>query len=168
MDPTHEQESLPLWHTWNNPILTTKQFQAHQSAISTHNTKSYNPSLGLATKAKACKGASQEWARESHFMLSCVQESGREWTFTLPNELPLWELESQWTLKSSKGDFRGQNSLDWDVPYIIEKLLERKCLKWAHNNFRGQNSLHWNVLYIIGKILERRCLKWACMTHLST
>ncbi len=37
-----------------------------------------NPNLGLATKARACKGASQEWAWESHFMLSGVHESVRE------------------------------------------------------------------------------------------
>jgi hypothetical protein len=97
-----------------------------------------NPSLGLVTKARACKGASQKGARESHFMLSGVQESAREWTLTFPSELPLWELESQWTPEFSKGNFKGQNLLDWKVPYII------------------------------GKILEHRCLKWACMTHLST
>ncbi len=28
-----------------------------------------------------------------------------------PSELPFWELESQWTFKSSKGDFKGQNPL---------------------------------------------------------
>jgi hypothetical protein len=50
---------------------------------------------------------------------------------TLPSEFPLWELESQWTLKFSKGDCKGQNSLDLGVFYIIEKLLEFRCLKWA-------------------------------------
>jgi hypothetical protein len=68
---------------------------------------------------KACKGASQEWARESHFMLPGVQESVRKWTLTLPSELPLWELESQWTSESLKSDCKGQNSLDWKVLYII-------------------------------------------------
>jgi hypothetical protein len=28
-----------------------------------------NPSLGLTTKARFCKGVGQEWARESHFIL---------------------------------------------------------------------------------------------------
>jgi hypothetical protein len=37
----------------------------------------------------------------------------------LPNELPLWELKSQWTFKFSKGNYICQNSLDWGVPYII-------------------------------------------------
>jgi hypothetical protein len=40
----------------------------------------HNLNLGLVTKARACKGAGQEWARESHFMLPGVQESVREWT----------------------------------------------------------------------------------------
>jgi hypothetical protein len=51
---------------------------------------------------------------------------------------PKWEMESQWTPKFLESDYRGRNPLDWDVPYII------------------------------GKLLERRCLKWACMTHLDT
>jgi hypothetical protein len=40
-------------------------------------------------------------------------------------------LESQWTSKFSKGECKGQNTLDWKVPYIIGKLLERKFLEWA-------------------------------------
>jgi hypothetical protein len=72
-----------------------------------------------------------------------VQESVREWTLTLPKELPLWELESQWTLKFSESNCRGQNSLDWNVCYIIEKLLERTCLKWA----RMTHLDIWNTSY---------------------
>jgi hypothetical protein len=68
--------------------------------------------LGFTTKTRACKGAGQEWAQESHFMLSGVQEYVREWTPTLPSELPLWELESQWTFESSDYVYRGQTSLD--------------------------------------------------------
>ncbi len=56
----------------------------------------------------------------------------KEWTLTFPSELPFWELESQWTPKSSKGDCRGQYPSFWKVHYIIEKLLKFKCLKWAH------------------------------------
>jgi len=55
----------------------------------------------------------------------------REWTLTLPSEFPFWELEFRWTPKSSKSDFRGQNPLNWGVIYIITKLLEHRCLKWA-------------------------------------
>jgi hypothetical protein len=71
-------------------------------------------------------------AQESHFMFPGVQENVREWTLTLPSELPLWELESRWTPKFLESNCRGQNPLDWTDPYVIGKLLERKCLKWVY------------------------------------
>jgi hypothetical protein len=37
-----------------------------------------------------------------------------------------------WSLESSKKDCRGQNPLDWEVLYIIRKILELRCLKWAY------------------------------------
>jgi hypothetical protein len=60
-------------------------------------------------------------------------ECGRawEWTFTLPNELPCWQLESRWTPESSKSHCKGQNPSPWKILYIIEKLLKLRCLKWA-------------------------------------
>ncbi len=64
-------------------------------------------------------------------------KSMKEWTLTLPRQLPLWEMESWWT----------------------PKILER--------NFRGENSMACGVLYTIGKILERRCLKWVRIVHLD-
>jgi hypothetical protein len=56
---------------------------------------------------------------------------------TLLMELPLWKLESWW----------------------IPECLESNC--------KGQNPMDWEVLYIIWKILKLKCLKWACMTHLD-
>jgi len=38
----------------------------------------HNPSLGFVIKVRVCKGVSQDWARESHFMLLEVQKSVRE------------------------------------------------------------------------------------------
>jgi len=64
-------------------------------------------------------------------MLPRVQESVRVHSLTLSSELPLSELESRWTLEFSENDYRGQNLLDWEVLYIIKKILDRKCLKWA-------------------------------------
>jgi hypothetical protein len=61
-----------------------------------------------------------------------VYENVREWTLLVPSDIPFWELESRWPPESSKSDYMGQNSLDWRFPYIIEKLLERRCLKCAH------------------------------------
>jgi hypothetical protein len=72
----------------------------------------------------------QEGSQGSHLMLPGVQESVRKWTFTLPKQLPLRELESQWTPESLGGDCKGQNPLDWEVLYIIGNFLKRKCLKW--------------------------------------
>ncbi len=88
-------------------------------------TLGWRPRQGLVKVQAKCEG------RESHSMLSGVQENVREWTPTLPSELPLWELDSRWTFESLENDFRGQNPLDWRVPYVIGNLLELKCLKWA-------------------------------------
>ncbi len=57
--------------------------------------------------------------------------SMREWTLTLPRQLPLWEMESRWTPETSESNFKGQNSMVCGVIYIIRKLLERRCLKLA-------------------------------------
>jgi hypothetical protein len=71
-----------------------------------------NLNVGLPTKARAYKGAGQDWAQESCFMLPRVQKNVKEWTFTLPSELPFWELKFWWTPKFSEGDCKGQNSFD--------------------------------------------------------
>jgi hypothetical protein len=81
------------------------------------------------------EGLARVWAKreawESHFFLPGMQNSVREWTLTLPREFLLWELEPWWTPEFSESNRRGQNSLDWGTTYIIEKILERRCLKWA-------------------------------------
>ncbi len=61
-----------------------------------------------------------------------MQGSVKEWTFTLPRQLPLGELESWRTPEFSGKDYRGQNPLVWRVPYIIGNLLKCRCLKWAY------------------------------------
>jgi hypothetical protein len=55
--------------------------------------------LGSQPKQRLAKVWAKYEAHESHFMLPKVQESVREWTLTLPSELPLWELVSQRTLE---------------------------------------------------------------------
>jgi hypothetical protein len=100
--------------------------------IITHDAiKCRNLNFGLATKVRACKGAGQGWSPRVTFMFSGMQENVREWTPTLPSEVPLWELKSQWIPKFLEGDGRGQDSLVWIFFYIIGKLLECRCLKWA-------------------------------------
>jgi hypothetical protein len=88
--------------------------------------------LGLRPRQGLARLQAKREAWESYFMLPGVQKSVREWTLTLPSELPIWELESRWTPKFLEGDFRGQNPWDWRVLYIIGKLLNCRCLKWAH------------------------------------
>jgi hypothetical protein len=82
-----------------------------------------------------------------------VWGSMREWTLTLPRQLPLWEMESQWTLKTSESDFKGQNSMASSVLYIIRKLLERRCLKWACIAYLDI----WNTSYGQKKGRESNC-----------
>jgi hypothetical protein len=65
--------------------------------------------LGSWPMQRLAKVWAKFWVQESHFMLLGVQESVREWNSTLPNELPLWELESQWTPQFLEGDCKGQN-----------------------------------------------------------
>jgi len=78
-----------------------------------------------------------------HLIFLGVQESVREWTLTLPRQLPLGELESWRTPESLGSDCRGQNPLVWRVIYIIGKLLKCKCLKWAHITYLDI----WNISY---------------------
>jgi hypothetical protein len=68
--------------------------------------------LGSQPRQGLTKVRAKREARESHLMLSTMQESVREQTLTLPSELPFWELESQWTFESLERNCRGQNPLD--------------------------------------------------------
>jgi len=72
-----------------------------------------------------------------------VWRSMREWTLTLPRQLPLWEMESRWSPKNSESNFRGQNSMACGILYIIGKFLELKCLKWACIAYLNV----WNISY---------------------
>jgi hypothetical protein len=82
-----------------------------------------------------------------------VWGSVREWTLTLPRQLPLWEMESRWTPEILESDCRGQNSMACDVLYIIGKLLEHRCLKWA----RIAHFNIWNISYGQKKGQELNC-----------
>jgi len=39
--------------------------------------------------------------------------------------------------------------------------------KNSKHDFRGQNTLHWDVIYTLRKVLSWRCPKWPCMSHLD-
>jgi hypothetical protein len=69
--------------------------------------------------------------RESHHMLPGVQRVwGHEPSHSQVNShVGSWSPER--TPEFSERNFRGQNSSPCSVLYIIEKLLKRRCLKWA-------------------------------------
>jgi hypothetical protein len=74
-------------------------------------------------------------------MFSGVWESVREWTPTLPNELPLWELEFRWIPNGFPN---------------FQRMIARFKTHWIEK-----------FLNIIGNVLELKCLKWSHMTHLG-
>jgi hypothetical protein len=39
--------------------------------------------------------------------------------------------------------------------------------KTSESNFKGQNSMNCNVLYIIGNIVKLNCVKWSRIAHLG-
>jgi hypothetical protein len=86
-----------------------------------------NPSLGVATKVRACKGVGQEGSLgvTSHAPGSVGECEGSKWAPTLGVGISM-------ILEFSKSNCNAQNPLDWRIIYIIEKLLERRCLKWSH------------------------------------
>jgi hypothetical protein len=100
----------------------------------------------LASGSRPRQGLARVRAkREPGSHISCSWERRRMWgnEHTLPSELPFWELESRWIFESSESNCRGQNPLDWRVFHIIEKILERKCLKCTHMTHLNI----WNTSY---------------------
>jgi hypothetical protein len=43
----------------------------------------------------------------------------------------------------------------------------KRILESSERNCKGQNSSPWRFFYIIEKVLKRKCLKWARITHLN-
>jgi len=52
-------------------------------------------------------------------------------------------MESRWTPETSKSYYRGQTLMSCGFPYIVGKILKRRCLKWA----RIAHSDIWNTSY---------------------
>jgi len=91
--------------------------------------KCCNLNFGFATKARACEGAGQEWSHGVTF--HALESVGKCEGMNFHIPMFIWELECWWIPKSSRINFKGQNPLDWKIPYIVEKLLEHEFLKWA-------------------------------------
>ncbi len=105
----------------------------------------------LALGSQPRQGLGKLWAKRGSLGMKA---SVREWTLTLPRELPPWELESRWSPECSESDCKGQNPMDWRFFCTIEKLLKHKCLKWAcmihleiWNTSYGQKK-GWEVIWL--------------------
>ncbi len=109
--------------------------------------------LGSRPRQGVARLRAKKKTQESHHMLPGVPKSVREWTLTLPSELPCWELESQCTPESSERDCRGQNPSPRRNFYIIGKILKFKCLIWA----RIAHLDIWNTSYGHKKGWESNC-----------
>jgi hypothetical protein len=96
------------------------------------------PKQGFA-KVWASKGASQEWSSRVTFHVPVSLEMCEGMNPHTPKWYP--------TLKVG---------VPMDSPIFRRRLQGSKLIKLK------------NVLYIIGKLLEHTCLKWARMTHLGT
>jgi hypothetical protein len=109
--------------------------------------------LGSRPRQKGLQGCGPKGSLGVTSKTPGVQESVREWAFTLPGQLPLWERESRWTPETSESHLRGQNSMACCALYINGKLLERRCLKWA----RIAHLDIWNTSYGQKKGRESDC-----------
>ncbi len=70
-----------------------------------------NPNLGLATKARCGKVVNQEGDPGVTSHAPGSAKSVREWTLTLPSELPCWELKSRMDFQIFKVQLQGSKLL---------------------------------------------------------
>ncbi len=70
-----------------------------------------NPSLGFATKVRACKGVGQAGSPGITFHAHGNIRKCEGMNLELPSKFPLWELESQWSPKSLKSDCKGSKPI---------------------------------------------------------
>jgi hypothetical protein len=82
-------------YVFNNTNIMVPWVRWNKHSKPSHHMFCRNPSLGLATKARGCKVAGQEGDSGVTSHAPGSAKSVREWTLTLINELPCWELESR-------------------------------------------------------------------------
>jgi hypothetical protein len=99
--------------------------------------------LGSRPRQGLARLRAKRKARESPRMLLGVQRVwGNEPSHSQVNS-HCGSWSPKWTLKFSKHDCRGQNPSVLKVLYIIDKILKRRCLKWA----RITHLDIWNTSY---------------------
>jgi hypothetical protein len=106
----------------------------------------HNPNLRLATKAKGLQGCEPRGSSG----VKARRRSSRV-TSQTPKSVRKCEGVNPHTPKATP-------TLGDGIPWTPET---------SESNYRGQNPMASGILYIIGKLLERRCLKWARIAHLD-
>jgi hypothetical protein len=111
---------------WKSTIATTRTQLWNWDRLC------HNCSLGLTTKAKVCNFMGQEWspgvtfhARGSVRECEGMNPHTPKWSPTLGVGVPM-------DFRIFKGRLQGSNSWDCRIPCTIEKILERRCLKWDY------------------------------------
>jgi hypothetical protein len=113
----------------------------------------HNPSLGLTTQARGCKAVDHEEDLGVTSLTPGSAKSVREWTLTLPNQLLLWELESQMDFRIFKTRLQGSKPID----------LKNFLYHWKANEtymFEMGSQCHlsiWNTSYGQKKGRESNC-----------
>ncbi len=81
----------------------------------------------LVTKARACKGVSQEWGLRITFHVATPLWAKCEGEAHTPKS---GNLESSGTPKNLELELKGQNTWHWRVIGVIGKVLKCRCLNW--------------------------------------
>jgi hypothetical protein len=88
-----------------------------------------------------------------------------------PKWAPTLELKSRWTPESSRSNCKGQNLLDWKVPYIIRKLLKvdiQNEFTWPIWIIKTQVDGLCRSVWIIGLLVILHNPHHGVLTHPST
>jgi hypothetical protein len=95
------------------------------------------------TKARACTGASQEWS--PRITLHAFESLGKCEGMNphTPKWAPILGVGAPMDSWIFRGQLQGWKFIDWKVPYIIGKLLERKCLRWARMTYLGTSNISY-------------------------
>jgi hypothetical protein len=116
------QLASPIW-TFETQVMIKRKVENQIGNVAT-------VALGLRPRQGVAKVRVKKETRKSHHILLGMQRVwGHEPSHSQVNShVGSWSPKR--TPKSSKRDWRGQNSSPRRVFYIIGKLLKRRCLKW--------------------------------------
>jgi hypothetical protein len=109
-------------------VCDDSQFKPHPLGF-VHNIYHYmgvvaTLALGSWPRQRFVRVRAKREAWESNLMFPGVYESVKEWTLTLPSDLPLWELESRWSPDGVPMDFQiFKKQLQGSKPIRVRSFL---------------------------------------------